>query len=119
MRQTRAFTLIEILVVIVVVAILAAVVLPRYLGGKGSDGEKTKTPITTANETVCRSNLASVRQSIAAYQAGDTDGGFPARLDDLRELPASIRKCEIGGEPYQYDPATGRVNCPHPGHENF
>jgi len=28
-------------------------------------------------------------------------------------------KCPVGGEPYQYDPSSGRIWCIHPGHEKF
>jgi prepilin-type N-terminal cleavage/methylation domain-containing protein len=115
----RAFGLIEILVVVVVLVILAAVLIPRLTGGKTPDGRKAKGVITYAKDSVCVQNLRSDRQCIEAAQASDPDGGYPADLSQVREITGDLRKCAVGGEPYRYDPATGRISCPHPGHEGF
>ncbi len=113
----QAFSLIEILLVCVVLVALGAG-LSVMLLGHGKPGEKAKTPIDRAKSTVCQSNLTSIRQSIAASQAGDTDGKFPQTLEELK-LPKEILSCDVGKEPYIYDPATGTVRCIHPGHENY
>ena len=115
----RAFGLIEVLVVVVLLAILAAVLLPRLTGGKTPEGKTVKGAMTYARDSVCMQNLRSARQCIQAAQASDPDGGYPADLAQLRELTGELRKCAVGGEPYRYDPATGRITCPHPGHEGF
>jgi prepilin-type N-terminal cleavage/methylation domain-containing protein len=116
----RAFGLVEILVVLVMLAILAAVLYPRIAGGgKTSDGKDAPTPMNRARQTVCMTNLRSVRQMIEAHKAGDPDGGNPPSLDALQGLPRELKKCDMGPEPYRYDPQTGQVHCTHPGHENF
>jgi prepilin-type N-terminal cleavage/methylation domain-containing protein len=117
--SVRAFGLIEVLVVVIIVLVLAAILLPRYMGGRTPEGKTIKAPVTAAKDTVCRANLTTVRQSIAAHQAGDPDGKYPVRLMELRELTPEFNKCPVGGEPYLYDPQTGQVRCPHPGHGNF
>jgi prepilin-type N-terminal cleavage/methylation domain-containing protein len=115
----RGFSLIEILLVVAILAILGAGVSYLYLGkSKGAPPGKAETPMGRAESTVCMSNLRSVRQAIAAAQAGDTDGKYPQSLDELH-LPAECLSCAVGKEPYVYDPATGTVHCVHPGHENF
>jgi hypothetical protein len=40
---------------------------------------------------------------------------------DVREtkLPAEFYACPIGKEAYLYDAASGKVQCPHPGHEKY
>lgn len=117
-RRYNGFSLIELLIVAVVLALLAVIILPRYVGGKkGSDGA-ARTPITRAHETVCFSNLRTIRQAIQTLQAGDQDAAYPQTLSELR-LPAEALRCDVGGEAYTYDPQTGRVHCPHPGHDNF
>lgn len=70
-----------------------------------------------AEDAVCRSNLSQVRAAIATAK---TDGSEtnPAALSDLR-LPETMLKDPIGNEPYLYDPATGTVKCPHPGHAKY
>ncbi len=116
-RNHRGFSLVEILLVCVVLAALGAGLSVLYLG-HSKPGEKATTPIDRAKSTVCQSNLISVRQSIAAFQAGDTEGKFPQSLEELK-LPAEILSCDVGKEPYTYDLTTGIVHCVHPGHENY
>jgi hypothetical protein len=67
---------------------------------------------------VCRSNLNQLRQGIVAYQSQDPDGGFPRTLEETR-LGSTFYFCPMGKEPYVYDPTSGRVFCPHPGHQRF
>src|ERR1043166_529466 len=117
-QKPNALSLIEILVVMVVIMILAAMIMPRYLGGTSLDGKKHRAPITMARDTVCQSNLQQVRASIEINKTTDADGGNPPDLASLK-LPAEVLKCEVGGERYVYDPQTGKVHCPHPGHESF
>jgi prepilin-type N-terminal cleavage/methylation domain-containing protein len=114
----RAFSLIEILIVMVVIMVIAAYLLPHYLGGKTMDGKKVRAPITMARDTVCQSNIQQVRQSLEINKTTDAEGGYPSDLASLK-LPAECLKCEVGGEAYVYDPQTGKVHCPHPGHESY
>ena len=39
-------------------------------------------------------------------------------LSEMKEI-SSISKCPVGGEAYTYNPQTGEVHCPHPGHERY
>lgn len=119
LRSLRGLSLVEILVVLVILGIIAYFLLPRYLSGsshKRPDG--LRGPVVQAQDTVCRSNLNQLRASLQAYSASDPDGRPPRDLSELG-MPDEVRKCPTGGEPYQYDPATGRVRCPHPGHEGY
>ncbi len=116
--KARGLNLIELLVVLVVIAAIAAYVWPRYMGGKGSGPARYTGPVTQARDTVCRSNLTQARSSIEALSASDPDGRPPQSIVDLG-LPAELQRCPAGGEQYRYDPATGRIQCPHPGHEGY
>lgn len=116
-----AFSLVELLVVAILLIALGGGVAYFYLGsGKAgkTPGETITTPITKANETVCMTNLGSVRQSISAEMASNPDGRFPSSLTMLH-LPAELMYCPVGKEPYQYDAGTGQVRCAHPGHERY
>lgn len=115
----RGFSLLEILVVMVILVALSGGVAFFLLGRGGAKGTaKAPTPLDRAHGTVCMTNLRSVRQAIAAAQAGDTDGKYPQTLEELK-LPAELLKCDDGKEPYVYDPQTGQVHCIHPGHDNY
>ena len=69
-KGTRGFTLIEMLIVIVVIAILALIVIPRLLGA----GRKAK-------EATLKGDLHQLRNSIQQFEADM--GDYPADVTDL------------------------------------
>ncbi len=115
----RGFSLIEILVVLVIIVILSSITYGVLLGhNKNAPPGKGHNPIERAHDTECINNVHQVHLAILAAQAGDTDGKSPASLEELK-LPKEMLSCPVGHQPYVYDPATGQVHCPYPGHENF
>jgi len=82
--RRRGFTLIELLIVIVVIAILALIVIPRVM----SAGRK-------ARESTLRANLHQLRNAIEMFQA-DT-GVYPTSLDDLTVAVADAPATGAGG----------------------
>jgi len=62
----------------------------------------------------CIEYLRQLRMMIQMEQA--STGEFPPALDPKWGIPL---KCPVSGQPFQYDPATGRVWDPTPGHEGF
>jgi len=111
-------TLIGMLIVIVIIGILFAM----YAGGPGPGPSGSGGAATTlggakerANAVLCRNNLSQLRAAVAVYVSNA--GPNPS---SLQELQAGVSlTCPVGGEPYQYDPGSGRVRCVHPGHEGF
>jgi len=84
LRQPRAFTLLELLIVVVVLAILAAVVIPKVINVTGD---------TTV--TIGRQNQRVLRKTIQAYKA-EHGGRLPS--DTLGELVvATYRDGSPGG----------------------
>ena len=75
-RKSKGFTLIEMLIVIVVIAILALIVIPRLLGA----GRKAK-------EASLKGDLHQLRNSIQQFEADC--GDYPAALTDLMTAPAA------------------------------
>jgi general secretion pathway protein G len=69
-RKHKGFTLIEMLIVIVVIAILALIVIPRLLGA----GRKAK-------EATLRGDLHQLRNAIQQFEADM--GDYPLTLDQL------------------------------------
>ncbi|MGV3615094.1 MAG: type II secretion system protein [Fimbriimonas sp.] len=72
----------------------------------------------SAKDTVCRNNLSQVRSAIQIAQTASGDDVPPQTLEETR-IGSSFYECPIGKERYAYDPATGQVGCPHPGHEKY
>jgi len=69
-RQRRAFTLVELLIIVVIIAILALVIIPRVRG-----------VIRMSRDSTLRANLHHIRTAIDEF-ASDT-GVFPTELIDL------------------------------------
>ena len=74
-RKHKGFTLIEMLIVIVVIAILALIVIPRLLGA----GRKAK-------EATLRGDLHQLRNAVQQFEADC--GDYPLALGDLQTKPA-------------------------------
>ena len=75
-RKHKGFTLIEMLIVIVVIAILALIVIPRLLGA----GRKAK-------EATLRGDLHQIRNAVQQFEADC--GDYPLLLDGLQNVPAA------------------------------
>ncbi|HEY3417857.1 MAG TPA: prepilin-type N-terminal cleavage/methylation domain-containing protein [Armatimonadota bacterium] len=91
----RGFTLIEMLIVIVVIAILALIVISRLLSASRQ-----------GQEAALRADLTHLRTAIAAFEADC--GTYPASLDDVvasQPGPAT----GVGGEPIR----TGNYKGPY------
>ena len=116
-RAIRGETMIGLIVVVAIIAILAVVFL--HPGRKGEDKKSMPAQVQQKAAGVeCENSIRQVRQMIQMYQT-DNDGKNPPSLQALSGLPAGFDRCPVGGEPYWYDPATGRVACRHPGHGRF
>jgi prepilin-type N-terminal cleavage/methylation domain-containing protein len=114
-RNRPGFSLVEILVTLVIIGVLAAVLLPRYLQGSKTTEERTgASPMQQARSVDCANNLSQIRMAYTMATAADEENK-PRSLADLR-LPDSIVNCPVGKVPYQFDPNTGQVRCPYPGH---
>jgi len=75
-RRRKGFTLIEMLIVIVVIAILALIVIPRLLGA----GRKAK-------EATLRGDLHQLRNAIQQFEADC--GDYPSAVSTLMTQPAA------------------------------
>ena len=125
------WSLIGILVAVAIVVILAAI----YLGGnnmttvkedsslldKSSDKQTVVgKSIDTAKGADCRERLNQIRTGIATYKASQGSEENPAALKDLQMgVSADYFQCPVSGQAFNYDSATGQVQCQYQGHTNF
>lgn len=84
---------------------------PRFEG-------EAQTPLGQAlqkgQSVECQQYLLQLRSFIRMEK--DSTGEYPAALDPKWGLPL---KCSVSGQPFGYDPTSGRVWDPTPGHEKF
>ncbi|MDD5131068.1 MAG: type II secretion system protein [bacterium] len=72
LRNRKGFTLVELLIVIVILGILAAIVIARFAGA-------TK----ESKESNLKGNLRTIRSSLETYKANSKSNSYPSNLDDL------------------------------------
>jgi hypothetical protein len=128
--ERGSWSLIGMLAALVIMMVLTLILLggPQALTGgkKGGSGGGMLGNIegaggavavrNEARETVCANNLQQIRTAL--QMAGTNEEGYPQTLQELAQANPGLQiVCPVGGEPYNYDPTTGKVSCVHPGHE--
>lgn len=124
-RLTNGSSLIGTLVAFFVLVGVAVYYFTGGFGGKDPENVrpdgKGQTIIGSsryaAEDSVCRTQLGQVRQLIMIDTT--VDDTYPATLESVSGMPPDYATCSIDDEPYDYDPMTGTVSCPHAGHENY
>ena len=105
MRNEKGFTLMELMIVIVIIGVLAAIGLPAY-----------NSFIARSKKTVCESNMRVIQTALDMYTietpAGTTDLGA---LDTYMGSPDGSKlaglRCPVGGGDVAYTISEGKVNC--------
>ncbi len=100
MYGKRAFTLVELLVVVMILGALAAIAVPRMISGA-----------TNAKRNACETNVDLLNSQIELHYANE--GSWPRRLtvvtNDPNYFPDGAPGCPFGTT-YQYDTTTHRVS---------
>lgn len=77
-KERKGFTLIELIMVIVIIGILAAIAIPRFVNLRRE-----------ARKAQCEGSVGAIRTALSNYYAWYSvnsdhyDGSFPASIDDL------------------------------------
>ena len=83
----RGFTLVEIMIVVAIIALLAAIAIPNLLGAR-----------RTANEAAAKANIRTLATELETYASGTGDGAYPADVAALAAVPsaAALKYCTAG-----------------------
>ena len=101
-RNQKGFTLVELMVVVVIIGILAAIAVPIYRNVQ-----------TNAAEKACRANIRTLEGVLEVWKADNNLETYPETLDVLvdegyiKEVP----KCPLDDGDYGYNNETGAVTC--------
>ncbi len=72
-KRQKGFTLVELLLVVIIVAIIAAIAIPNFIASRRA-----------ANESSAIANLRSLHIANATYQSTSSDGQFATSMMDLQ-----------------------------------
>ncbi|MDD5449301.1 MAG: type II secretion system protein [Candidatus Omnitrophica bacterium] len=111
-NKNKAFTLIELVMVIVIISVLAVIIIPKFVGQRAQ-----------AEIASTKANLESLRTAIQMYYANE-GGAYPAALGSLtsagpvtgetymRKIPVPTVKNSDGdtADAFTYDSTTGAVS---------
>lgn len=107
-RDSKGFTLVELMVVLLIIGILVAIAIPIY--------NKTQ---AEAQKKSCQANLRTIDGAIAQYQADGNDvNDLEGKLDEVSDLvPNYLKKapkCPTSGK--EYSIVDGAAQCNVEGH---
>jgi len=104
---------VSIILSLLIIAIIIVAALLMYRGGATQKTGSVTTPIEKGKAVQC---LAQIRRIETAIQMYHTEQGtFPPNLSELTDLAEDDFYCPVTKNPYDYNPATGKVTCPdHP-----
>lgn len=77
-EMKKGFTLVEIMIVVAIIALLAAIGIPSLLGAR-----------RTANEAAARSNIRTLCTELETFAAGAGDGAYPADVAALQAISSA------------------------------
>jgi len=101
MRRVKGFTLVELMIVVLILGALAAIAIPRIMGGA-----------QTARISACSTNIDMMNSQIELYYANE--GSWPTQLTDVTSdpnyFPEGTPVCPFSTT-YTYNSTTNRVNA--------
>ena len=105
--RTAGFTLVEIMIVVAIIGLLAAIAIPNFVKARA-----------TAQRTVCIIHLKQIENAKQSWalQQNKKDGDAVTVADINTHVKPDTFKCPKGGV-YQINPVGQKPTCSIPGHE--
>lgn len=108
-RQDTGFAALSLIISLLVIAVIAFLVISYSLGNRGVPSSTAQSPLQRAKNVECLAQIKKIEMQVHLYSV--QNGKYPVNLGEVEGLFDSDLRCPVTGNPFLYDPESGRVSC--------